>query len=220
LLRDTLLADVETALGRPHASLRLLRDYRRGDLAVLVALPRARAFLALHDLRGAQNCVRTVLTAASTLVSRYTLTEAMLCDAQIAQLKGEPGRALEMIAGAIELADNDFALPFLGIREVFADLLARHPAIATRWPLPPASHLADAHVNAGPSAANGFSDPLTEREHAVLRFLATSLSAAEIADEMCVSVNTVKTHVAAIYRKLAASRRREAVLRARELELL
>jgi len=63
-------------------------------------------------------------------------------------------------------------------------------------------------------------DPLTEREHAVLRFLATCLSTAEIADEMCLSVNTVKTHLAAIYRKLAASRRRDAVLRARRLELL
>ena len=54
----------------------------------------------------------------------------------------------------------------------------------------------------------------------MLRFLATSLSAAEIADEMCLSVNTIKTHLAAIYRKLAASGRKNAVLRARELELL
>jgi LuxR family maltose regulon positive regulatory protein len=111
-------------------------------------------------------------------------------------------------------------LPFLGTRDVFADLLARHPALGARWPLTPASHPADGHVDPTLSAANGFADPLTEREHAVLRFLATNLSAAEIATEMCVSVNTVKTHVAAIYRKLAASRRREAVLRARELELL
>ena len=46
------------------------------------------------------------------------------------------------------------------------------------------------------------------------------MSTAEIADELCVSVNTVKTHVAAIYRKLATPRRRDAVLRARQLELL
>jgi LuxR family maltose regulon positive regulatory protein len=37
---------------------------------------------------------------------------------------------------------------------------------------------------------------------------------------MCLSVDTVKTHLAAIYRKLTASRRKDAVLRARELELL
>jgi LuxR family maltose regulon positive regulatory protein len=62
--------------------------------------------------------------------------------------------------------------------------------------------------------------PLTQRELTILRFLATSMSASEIADELCLSVNTVKTHVAAIYRKLPATRRREAVLRARQLELI
>jgi LuxR family maltose regulon positive regulatory protein len=63
-------------------------------------------------------------------------------------------------------------------------------------------------------------DPLTPRELAVLRFLATGMSTTEIADELCLSANTVKTHLAAIYRKLAAGRRRDAVLRARELELI
>jgi len=46
------------------------------------------------------------------------------------------------------------------------------------------------------------------------------MSTTEIADELRLSVNTVKTHLANIYRKLAVSRRREAVLRARELELI
>ena len=38
---------------------------------------------------------------------------------------------------------------------------------------------------------------LTDRERAVLRFLATGMSTAEIAGELCVSINTVKTHLAA-----------------------
>jgi LuxR family maltose regulon positive regulatory protein len=42
----------------------------------------------------------------------------------------------------------------------------------------------------------------------------------EIASELFVSVNTVKTHLRSIYRKLGAADRREAVLRARELQLL
>jgi len=63
-------------------------------------------------------------------------------------------------------------------------------------------------------------EPLTQRELTILRFLGTSMSIMEIADELCLSVNTVKTHIAAIYRKLPAGRRREAVLRARELELI
>jgi LuxR family transcriptional regulator, maltose regulon positive regulatory protein len=46
------------------------------------------------------------------------------------------------------------------------------------------------------------------------------MSTGEIATELCLSVNTVKTHLASIYRKLPASRRREALVRARDLELI
>jgi LuxR family maltose regulon positive regulatory protein len=63
-------------------------------------------------------------------------------------------------------------------------------------------------------------DPLSEREQAVLRFLPTMMSNAEIASELYLSVNTVKTHLKSIYRKLGATRRREAVERARGLDLL
>ena len=90
LLRETLLADIETLVGRPNAALALLQDYRDTDLAVLVALPRARAFLALRDWPRAQHCVRTVLTSTSALVSRYSLPEAMLFDAQIAAAERRP----------------------------------------------------------------------------------------------------------------------------------
>jgi LuxR family transcriptional regulator, maltose regulon positive regulatory protein len=217
-LRETLLADTETLLGRPHAALGLLRPYQDSDLALLAALPGARAYLAMHDVQGARDCVRAVLATTSPLLSRYTLAEGMLFEAQIAQLDDHVGHAIEMIWAAIELAQDDIVLPFLAQRDVFAPLLGRHPALEDRWPRPPSSDPLNVAVPA-PRQAD-LVDPLTEREQAVLRFLATSLSPGEIADEMCLSVNTVKTHLAAIYRKLAASRRREAVRRARELELL
>ena len=54
----------------------------------------------------------------------------------------------------------------------------------------------------------------------MLRFLPTMMSNGEIAAELFVSVNTVKTHLKSIYRKLDVPDRREAVRRARELELL
>jgi LuxR family maltose regulon positive regulatory protein len=62
--------------------------------------------------------------------------------------------------------------------------------------------------------------PLTEREREVLGYLDALLPTDEIAARMFVSVNTVKTHVRAILRKLSAERRNEAVRRARELGLL
>ena len=65
-----------------------------------------------------------------------------------------------------------------------------------------------------------YAEALSQREAAVLRFLPTMMSNQEIAGELFVSVNTVKSHLKAIYRKLDVADRREAVRRARELELL
>jgi LuxR family maltose regulon positive regulatory protein len=63
-------------------------------------------------------------------------------------------------------------------------------------------------------------EPLTDREQHILRYLASTLSNAEMAAELYLSVNTVKTHQRMIYRKLGAAGRREAVRRAKELRLL
>jgi LuxR family maltose regulon positive regulatory protein len=63
-------------------------------------------------------------------------------------------------------------------------------------------------------------DPLTERESIVLHYLPTMLKAGEIADDLYVSVNTVKAHLRAIYRKLGVANRRDAVERARTSGLL
>ena len=62
--------------------------------------------------------------------------------------------------------------------------------------------------------------PLTDRELAVLAALPSMQSNAEIAAEYFVSVNTVKAHLKALYRKLGVGSRREAVRRGRELGLL
>ena len=66
----------------------------------------------------------------------------------------------------------------------------------------------------------GPAEPLSERERAVLRLMPTILANTEIAGELFVSVNTVKTHLRSIYRKLDVGSRREAVAKARELRLL
>ena len=61
---------------------------------------------------------------------------------------------------------------------------------------------------------------LSDREMEVLRYLGEMLSTAEIAATMFISVNTVRTHVRSILRKLSVSRRNQAVRRARERGLL
>jgi LuxR family transcriptional regulator, maltose regulon positive regulatory protein len=63
-------------------------------------------------------------------------------------------------------------------------------------------------------------EPLTRGEARVLRYLPSNLSAREIADELYLSLNTVKTHQRHLYRKLGARSRTQAVDRARALGLL
>ena len=66
----------------------------------------------------------------------------------------------------------------------------------------------------------GLIEPLTERERDVLRFLPSRLTVREIADELYVSVNTLKFHLRIIYRKLGVTSRAEAAEVARTMTKL
>ena len=130
------------------------------------------------------------------------------------------GEALER---ALELAGpNSHRRPFLDCGSAVQVLLEQR----IRWGTAHrsfAGELLAAFRKRAPSVAvtkAELLEPLSGREQSVLRFLPTMMSNAEIAGELFVTSNTVKTHLKSIYRKLAVSRRRDAVERARELELL
>jgi LuxR family maltose regulon positive regulatory protein len=214
--RDAMLADIETSLGRPNAALTLLDPHRGGPLWDQLAAPRARTLMRAGEIRAAGEAVRGALTASSSGLSRYDVVEAMLCEAQVELMAGDDTRAIELLMQVTEIAGGDIVLPFVRVADVFAEVVSRHVTLAAVWPL----RDMQASVEPEPDSGKPLADPLTDRERTVLRYLGTNMSTAEIAAELFVSVNTVKTHLAAIYRKLAASRRREAVTRARELELL
>ena len=72
-------------------------------------------------------------------------------------------------------------------------------------------------TESGPSS---LLEPLTKRELEVLRLLGTELSGPEIARELVVSLNTLRTHTKNIYSKLGVNNRRAAVRRGEELDLL
>lgn len=63
-------------------------------------------------------------------------------------------------------------------------------------------------------------ETLTARERTILRYLTSDMSHDEIAAELFVTINTVKTHLRGIYRKLDVTERRDAVRRAQQLGLL
>ena len=62
--------------------------------------------------------------------------------------------------------------------------------------------------------------PLTDSELAVLRFLPSHMTNQEIAEALFLSINTVKTHLRSVYRKLGVASRREAIARGRRLDLV
>jgi LuxR family maltose regulon positive regulatory protein len=63
-------------------------------------------------------------------------------------------------------------------------------------------------------------EPLSDAELRVVRYLPGNLKGPEIAAELCVSPNTIRTHLRHVYAKLDAHSRSEAVARARQLGLL
>lgn len=72
----------------------------------------------------------------------------------------------------------------------------------------------------GPPIRSTPPNPLSERELWVLRYLPSRMSNREIGAELYVSLNTVKSHLKTMYRKLDVDRRDDAVRRARQLGLL
>ena len=110
-----------------------------------------------------------------------------------------------------------------GYRQVFWNLGEEVHALLLRQRERGSAHpellteLLDRHTAA---AAPSLAASLTDREQAVLRLLDGELSARQIADELDVSLDTIKSYLQSIYRKLDASRRGDAVRRAGHLGLL
>ena len=73
---------------------------------------------------------------------------------------------------------------------------------------------------APPPITQSLPDPLSDRELDVLKLLATNLTGPEIANELMISLNTMRTHTKNIYSKLGANSRRTAVQRAEELKII
>jgi LuxR family transcriptional regulator, maltose regulon positive regulatory protein len=158
-----------------------------------------------------------VLPATGSTRAHSFALEAVARDAQLDH--DAAGAALER---ALDLAEpRGLRRPFLDVGPALRPILRRHLRRQTAHRAL-AGELLDALEGArpAPATAEPLLDPLSDRELTVLRYLPTMMSNAEIAGELFVSVNTVKTHLKQIYRKLDVTGRRDAVHRARDLELL
>ena len=137
---------------------------------------------------------------------------------QLAEI-GADDLALSIAEVGQVLAGHGIALP-AGSLEFLARRTEGWTAGARLAALCVGTHPRPASPAAPDQAAMLLVDQLTEREREVLRYYSRLFSRAEVASEMHLSVNTVKSHLKSIYRKLAATCRGEAVRRARQLDLI
>ena len=198
----------------------------RGDVprsSSEAAVTLARVQEAEGDLDGAADTLAAFLEAGRAGPGQLPVAlEAQLLDALVRAQLGATVEAARSLERALALAAPE------GYRQVFADggvpvraLLVRQLELGTEHPafiaelLGTVDQAANVRATLMPLVA-----PLSERERTVLRYLPSTLPTAAIADDLYVSVNTVKTHCKSIYRKLGANGRRDAVDRARQLGLL
>lgn len=129
--------------------------------------------------------------------------------------------ALAQLTEAVDLAEPENMIrPFLDAGPELRGLILRHRHVISRHLDFTRPILAEATMPAPTVGMEPAGEHLTERELIVLRYLPTMLKANEIAQDLYVSVNTVKSHMRAIYRKLDVSNRRDAVERARDRNLI
>ncbi len=150
---------------------------------------------------------------------------AWLMDAQLGFGQGEDVRCRRSLERALRLAEPELLrLPFVMERGWIRQVLRRDPELAHRYRHLLEPGLADTGQAGGPPPAGATApvivEELSAREREVLQHVSALESTAEIAAAMYISVNTVKTHLKSIYRKLAATHRGEAVRNARRLGLL
>ena len=164
-----------------------------------------------------------VLLAASEAGERTGSTIEILVVLALAhQARGDRSAAQAALQRALVLAEPQ------GYVRIFAEELpALKPLLRAAPGKGPAGEHARWVLAAGtptptptPARRQGLVDALSARELDVLRLLRSDLSGPEIARELVVSLNTVRTHTKNIYAKLGVTSRRAAVRRAGELGLL
>ena len=201
-----------------------------------------RILLAARRAFGDETCVQQALTVlervkadAEEVGNVRVLIEALMLQALALQLIGEQADALTVLAHAVALAEpGRYIQLFVGegdplvrlLRHLFEQQRARKASERT-LSLPYLSRLLKAFaapmLSSLPTSARSgepLLDPLSVREHEVLRLLASGRKNREIADELVVVTGTVKAHINTIYQKLGVNSRVQAIERARSLGLL
>jgi LuxR family maltose regulon positive regulatory protein len=194
------------------------QDRGDGELRTVLAVLR----LAQDDPRAAVAALEPVLDGSAPVGWGASIVEAFLLDAIAQDALGHHDEADRALEHALDRAETDGAVlaflvhPAPGLLERHTRDRTGHAALIAEIQ----NRLADNKSVPAPAGPRPPLEPLRQSELRVLRYLPTNLTAPEIAAELYVSLNTVKTHTRNLYAKLGTHRRAEAVARARSLGLL
>jgi len=219
-------AAVELVAGHPRTALTVadgLPEPRSHRAAVLIA----RAGLAVGDPTAA-TLMDPASIERSDSVPVDVQVDAWLVKAQARLVAGDHDQAVTALRRGVRLArPESLRRPFRDaardVRRMLRNDVSLAPAAGwlSRSPrLPAPTRLLPLVPNGNGAPAPIIVDALSARETEVLRHLANLLTTEEVAATMFVSVNTVKSHIRSILRKLSVSRRNAAIRRARELQLI
>jgi LuxR family transcriptional regulator, maltose regulon positive regulatory protein len=211
--------------GRAEQVLAALADQDRDVAAMRISLATLR--LAQDNPHAAIAALAPVLDGSAPLPWPGWLVQPFLLEAIARDALGDPGAAGRALEHALDLAEPDGVLtmfllhPAPGLLERHARQRTAHAAlIADILGLLAGTQAGPPHGAPPPSRPEPLLEALSGSELRVLRYLPTNLSGPEIAGELYVSLNTVRTHLRHLYAKLGTHRRAEAVARARALGLL
>jgi LuxR family maltose regulon positive regulatory protein len=216
-------AELRSAAGQPQSASAVRRSLdESGPLSGGEAVVLARLHLAEGDPAGAAATLASCLDGSPPGGFLMVPAEAWLLDALASDALADHDRAAMSLERALRLAEHG------GLRRSFLDagaparsLLARYrQRVPTCWSYLDELLQASAEAAQVTVPAPRLIERLTEREHTVLRYLPSLMTYEEIAADLYVSLNTVKTHAYGIFRKLDVTGRRQAVRTARELHLL
>jgi len=193
-------------------------DRERGQIRIAIATLR----LAQHDPSAACAALQPVLDHSAPVAYLASRVHAFLLEAVARDALGDPTAAEKSLEQALDLAEpNGTLTPFLltpapALLERHAKHRTTHAFLITEI----LNRLTPRGLSSPPTKPQPMHEPLSDSELRILRYLPTNLTGPEIASELSVSRNTVKTHMRNLYTKLGTHRRSEAVTRARDLGLL
>jgi LuxR family transcriptional regulator, maltose regulon positive regulatory protein len=206
--------------GRAEAALAGLdvRERKSAEMRIVLASLR----LAEHDPQAATAALAPVIDGSVPPGHPNWLMVALALEAMARDALGDPATAGRALERALDLAEPNHVLisflldPAPGLLERHARHRTAHAALVADI----LSLLPGGKPAPPPAGPQPLLEPLSDSEIRVLRYLPTNLTGQEIAAELYVSLNTVRTHLRHLYAKLGTHHRSETVARARALGLL